>query len=171
MDDIDRSFRWWSEALRGNRGQLAPDDSPKAGYYRIKNMDGTHSAAAYWYDQTDESHPLRCHIDGKDVPSDRSSDQWTFASKGPIPEDVYWHFLEHHVWLDIDPSDMQRKPFVVAVDLDLAFHQFKSVTDVAFLLKRLAQDAVNKGHDVPGVTIEWREVIKRGVIKKQTEMR
>lgn len=171
MDSEDRSFDWWAAALNGIRGQISPDDPPKSGFYRLKNMDGTHSAAAYWYDQTDESHGLRCQIDGKDVPDDRARDQWTFACKGPIPEDVYWRFIENHTWLDIDPSDMQRKPFVIAVDLDQAFQQFRSVTDVAFLLKRLAQDAVNKGHEVPGATIEWREVIKRGVIKKQCEMR
>lgn len=165
-DDIDRSFDWYKSALAGKREALVPDGNPKAGFYRIKNADESHSAAAYWYDATDPGHGLRCHIDGKDIPAEQAHAQWPFASKGPIPEDVYWHWLDTHTWLDIDPEDMKRKAIVIGVDVDKAFEQFKGATDVRYMLMKLAQDAVNKGREVPGAVLEWREVIRRGKIPK-----
>lgn len=170
-EKIDRSFDWYLAALAGNRGPMAEDDPPKAGFYRMKNADETHSAVAYWYDESAEGHPLRCHIDGRDVTPDRALSAWSFACKGLIKEDVYWHFAETHVWKDLDPADMKRKAFVTEVDIDQAFRLFRDSTDLKFLLKRLAQDAVNRGIEVPGATLEYREVIKRGAIKHAGEFK
>lgn len=166
MDDIDRSFDWWQNAIAGQPSTLELDDSPKAGFYRVKNSDQTHSAMAYWYDKSDPSHPLRCHLDGKDISQERAEMQWPFACMHPILEKVYWHWIENRTWLDINPADLQQKPFVTDIDVDSAFQQFRDSTDVKFLLKRLVQDTVNKGRAVPGAIIEGREIIKRGTIKR-----
>lgn len=166
---IDKTAAWYLAALKGERGPINQEE-PMFGYYRTKNQDDTHSAIAYWYDQTAEGKPLRCHLDGKDIPIDRAIALWTFASKGLIPPAVYWKFIDDHVWSDIDPADMKRKAFVVSIDVGMVFEQFKDATDVLFLLKRIAQDAVNKGIDVPGATLEYRDVIKRGVISKKEKV-
>lgn len=82
------------------------DGEPHSGTYRDKNRDGTFSAWFYWKDTNDGSQ--RCQKDGRDVDEQTALERWMFVSKRPIPENVYWHFLDTGEWLDA-PSVPEAK--------------------------------------------------------------
>ncbi len=110
MDDIDRSFDWWAEALKGNRGPIHADE-PKAGFYRSKNRDKSLSAVAIWYDtQTGE---LRYQENGRDVSDQIARERWPYVAKRPISEELFWHFRDTGVWKDIDGDVQKESPFIV----------------------------------------------------------
>jgi hypothetical protein len=101
MDDIDREFTWWHQALAGKRGEIDADN-PKAGYYRAKNKDKTLSAVAIWYDsQTGE---LRYQDNGRDVNDMNARERWPHVSKRPISEKVFWTFRDTGKWIDVDDA-------------------------------------------------------------------
>lgn len=101
MDDIDRSFTWWQNALKGERGPIDADN-PKAGFYRSKRKDKSLHAVAIWYDSN--SGELRYQENGRDVDDLRARERWPHDSRRPIPEDVFWHFRETGVWKDVDQA-------------------------------------------------------------------
>ena len=101
MDDIDREFTWWQNALKGERGPI-DGDNPRAGYYRSKAKDKTLGAVAYWYDSN--SSELRCQQNGRDIDDLRAREMWPHVSRRPIAEDVFWHFRDTGVWKDIDEA-------------------------------------------------------------------
>jgi hypothetical protein len=101
MDDIDRSFRWWSDSLRGTRGPIDADN-PRSGFYRSKNKDKSLSAVAIWYDtQTGE---LRYQDNGRDVADQLARERWPYVSKRPITEACFWTFRDTGVWSDVDEA-------------------------------------------------------------------
>ena len=95
MDDIDREFTWWQNALKGERGPI-DGDNPRAGYYRSKAKDKTLGAVAYWYDSN--SSELRCQQNGRDIDDLRAREMWPHVSRRPIAEDVFWHFRDTGIW-------------------------------------------------------------------------
>lgn len=101
MDDIDRTFDWYTAALKGERGDISADE-PRSGFYRAKSKDGTLSAVAIWYDSNDGT--LRYQDNGRDVDDMKARERWPYVSKKPIPEDVFWHFRDTGVWRDIDET-------------------------------------------------------------------
>lgn len=98
MDDIDRSFTWWQNALKGERGPIDADN-PKAGFYRSKAKDKSLHAVAIWYDSN--SGELRYQQDGRDVDDLRARERWPHDSKRPISEETFWAFRDTGVWPDI----------------------------------------------------------------------
>ncbi len=116
MDDIDRSFRWWSEALRGNRGQIDADN-PRSGFYRSKNKDKSLSAVAIWYDSL--TGELRYQENGRDVNDQTARERWPYVSKRPISEECFWAFRDRGVWIDVDaavqaaPAEEGAEPNIV----------------------------------------------------------
>ena len=99
MDDIDRTFDWWSAALKGERGPISADE-PRAGFYRSKSKDKTLSAVAIWYDSN--TGELRYQDNGRDVDEMKARERWPYVSKNPISEVAFWQFRETGVWSDID---------------------------------------------------------------------
>src|ERR1700688_3898157 len=87
MDDIDREFTWWHQALLGTRGTIDADN-PKAGFYRSKNKDKSLSAVAIWYDTN--TGELRYQDNGRDVSDQIARERWPYVSKRPISEKVFW---------------------------------------------------------------------------------
>jgi len=85
MDDIDRSFTWWQNALNGVRGEIDADN-PRAGFYRSKRKDKSLHGVAIWYDSN--SGDLRYQEDGRDVDDLRARERWPHDSRRPISEDV-----------------------------------------------------------------------------------
>jgi hypothetical protein len=101
MDDIDRSFDWYLEALKGSRGPINPNE-PKSGYYRSRAKSGTLSAVAFWYDSVGGN--LRCQQNGNDIEETRAIEIWPFASRHPITEELFWQFRDTGSWGDIDET-------------------------------------------------------------------
>jgi len=99
MDDIDRSFTWWQNALNGVRGEIDADN-PRAGFYRSKRKDKSLHGVAIWYDSN--SGDLRYQEDGRDVDDLRARERWPHDSRRPISEDVFWHFRDTGLWKDVD---------------------------------------------------------------------
>lgn len=98
MDDIDRSFTWWQNALKGERGPIDADN-PRSGFYRSKAKDKSLHAVAIWYDSN--SGELRYQQDGRDVDDLRARERWPHDSKRPISEETFWAFRDTGVWPDI----------------------------------------------------------------------
>lgn len=107
MDDIDRTRKWHDNCLAGIVGPRY-EMNPCEGEYRIKRKnrrEGTESlhAVYFWYDRTNESAPLRCHVDGKDVSQEAAYGIWEYCgAKNCITGETYWAFLETGKWPDID---------------------------------------------------------------------
>lgn len=102
-DEIDRTFNWWTDALKGVRGPITADD-PKSGFYCSQRKDRrtkeiTRQPVAYWYDSNDGS--LRCHRSGRDVPELDAREAWPFCSQRPITEQTYHDVLAGKPWPDI----------------------------------------------------------------------
>jgi len=115
MGDIDRSFDWWSAALRGTRGPIDADN-PKSGFYRWvwKKATGTEmGAVAIWYDSNGGE--LRYQVDGKDIDDTKARTRWPHDSRRPISEKTFWTFRDTGKWIDVDdavqlPDDENEKP-------------------------------------------------------------
>ena len=102
-DEIDRTFNWWTDALKGVRGQI-DGDNPRAGFYCSQRKDRrtkevTRQPVAYWYDSNDGE--LRCHRSGRDVPELEAREMWPFVSQRPITEQTYHDVLAGKPWPDI----------------------------------------------------------------------
>lgn len=98
MDDIDRSFTWWQNALKGERGPIDADN-PRSGFYRSKAKDKSLHAVAIWYDSN--TNELRYQQDGRDVDDLRARERWPHDSKRPISEETFWAFRDTGVWPDV----------------------------------------------------------------------
>jgi hypothetical protein len=122
MDDIDREFTWWHQALLGTRGPIDADN-PKAGFYRSKNKDKSLSAVAIWYDTN--TGELRYQDNGRDVSDQIARERWPYISKRPISEKIFWTFRDTGKWIDVDdvaqaePNDNGGSDvLVLAKDID-----------------------------------------------------
>lgn len=94
-------FSWHAAALKGERGPISADE-PESGFYR-QNRNGTYEAVAYWKDST--SGAQRCHVNGRELADKlRAIEMWPYASKNPISDTSYWHFIDHKEWIDNDPG-------------------------------------------------------------------
>lgn len=96
------SFEWHSNALKGVRGPIF-DGEPMSGWYenrrKNKNTGKTErNLVAYWKDSHDGSQ--RCHLNGRDVDNDTAQTMWPFASKRPIPADIYHAVMAGAPWPD-----------------------------------------------------------------------
>lgn len=94
-------FSWWTNALAGNRGPIH-DGDPQSGFYRQKNRDKVFEPVAYWKDSA--TGEQRCHVNGRAVDHDRMMHIWPFASKNPIPQEMYWTRIDIGIWTDQDQS-------------------------------------------------------------------
>lgn len=101
MDDIDRSFAWWTAALKGERGPIDADN-PRAGFYRAKSKEKSLSAVAIWYDSN--SGELRYQDNGRDVDDMKARERWPYVSRRPISEETFWHFRDTGKWNDVDSA-------------------------------------------------------------------
>lgn len=102
MDDIDRSWAWWSNALKGTRGPI-DGDNPRSGFYRwVWKQKGTMGVVAYWYDSHDQS--LRCQVDGVDIDDLRARERWPHDSRRPISEEIFQAFRNTGKFPDVDEA-------------------------------------------------------------------
>lgn len=104
MDDIDRTFTWWQNALKGERGPISADD-PMSGFYRWvwkKPTGTTMGVVAYWYDSHDQL--LRCQVDGRDIDDIKARTRWPHDSRRPISEEVFQAFRDTGKFPDVDDA-------------------------------------------------------------------
>lgn len=88
-------WTWWTNALKGVRGDISPDD-PMTGYYRVRRKGHTSdSPCAYWIDR--KTGEQRCYVDGKDFDK-YAMEIWPFASKKPVTEEIYGERLRSGNW-------------------------------------------------------------------------
>ncbi len=102
MDDIDRSFDWWTKALKGERGPIDADN-PMSGFYRwVWKQKKTMGVSAFWYDSHDGS--LRCQVDGRDIDDMRARERWPHDSRRPISQEVFQAFRDTGKFPDVDDA-------------------------------------------------------------------
>lgn len=170
MDDIDRSFSWWSAALKGMRGPIDAND-PKSGFYRAKSRDKTLSAVAIWYDSN--SGNLRYQENGRDIDELRARERWPYVSKTPISEETFWAFRDTGVWPDIDGAAQSGTPPENAPDesdptLTLTAKIAAAKANIAQYLKIDSDELATKARSLQSALLGFKgEAVKNHKAEKQ----
>jgi hypothetical protein len=137
MDDLDRSWSWWHQALAGKRGPIHADE-PKAGFYRSKNQDKTLSAVAIWYDsQTGE---LRYQDNGRDISDQIARERWPFVSRRPITEKTFWTFRDTGKWIDVDDAAQCEPDDIAGSDVLVLAKDISALKDSAAKYSKIESD-------------------------------
>lgn len=89
-------YDFWRRRMAG---EVVPihDGEPQAGFYKLRTRDGDWQPVAYWFGKEGE---LRCRIGGKDINEQTASERWPWASKTPIPHEVYKAVVAGEPWPD-----------------------------------------------------------------------
>jgi hypothetical protein len=89
-------YDFWRRRMAG---EVVPihDGEPQAGFYKLRTRDGNWHPVAYWFGKEGD---LRCRVGGKDVNEQTASERWPWASKNPIPHEVYKAVVAGGPWPD-----------------------------------------------------------------------
>ena len=124
-------FDFWQRRLAG---EVVPihDGFPQTGYYRLTSKSGDSKPIAYWF--TNEG-ALRCRIGHENVSDQIANERWPWASKKPIPYEVYLSVMAGNPWPDQHESVIRDRANSEAAPAD---DSFDALDD---RIKDLARDA------------------------------
>lgn len=96
VEKIADQYDFWRRRMAG---EIVPihDGEPQAGFYKLKTRDGVWQPVAYWFGKEGE---LRCRVGGQDINEQTASERWPWASKNPIPHEVYKAVVAGGPWPD-----------------------------------------------------------------------
>ena len=89
-------YSFWRRRLAGEVVMIH-DGEPQAGFYRLNYKNGDPQPVAYWFAKDGT---LRCRIGSKDVDDQVANERWPWASKAPIPHEVYKAVVAGEPWPD-----------------------------------------------------------------------
>jgi hypothetical protein len=131
-------YDFWRRRMAG---EVVPihDGEPQAGFYRLKTRDGNWHPVAYWFGKEGE---LRCRIGGKDINEQTAAERWPWASKSPIPHEVYKAVIAGGPWPDQHESVTRDRANSDAAPADDSYEGLKDrIEDLA----RDAQALIDAG--------------------------
>lgn len=145
-------YDFWRRRLAG---EVIPihDGEPQAGFYRLTSKDGRSTPAAYWFTKDGA---LRCRIGNNDVDDQTANERWPWASKRPIPHDVYKSVIAGNPWPDQHEAVIRDRANSDNAPDDDSFEALKDriddlARDAESLIKAggaLSQDAADRASDL-----------------------
>ena len=89
-------YSFWRRRMAG---EIVPihDGEPQSGFYKLRTKDGNWHPMAYWFAKDGS---LRCRIGNQDVNDQVANERWPWASKNPIPHEVYKSVIAGEPWPD-----------------------------------------------------------------------
>jgi hypothetical protein len=128
IERVQGQYDFWRRRMAG---EVVPihDGEPQAGFYRLKSRDGNWQPVAYWFAQDGT---LRCRIGGRDTNEQIANERWPWASKSPIPHEVYKAVIAGEPWPDQHEAVIRDRANSDGVPADDSFEGLKDrIEDLA----------------------------------------
>lgn len=145
-------YDFWRRRLAG---EVIPihDSEPQAGFYKLRTRDGAWHPVAYWFAKDGA---LRCRIGDRDVDRQTADERWPWASKHPIPHDVYKVVVAGGNWPDQHEAVIRDRANSDGAPADDSFDGLKDrIEDLARDAQKLIdagaatdQDAADRASDL-----------------------